>query len=405
MKIYQRHFYQNTHSIKYLKILVTVIILLLSFFTTRVSAYEDLYTENIVILVDEESQCIIAGLFAGNNIEEIDTEMLRYEGFLGCLIVSHKGVMEKFCEYMASSEEVEFSEILILMPETLIVFFYIDSDSDASQVHSDSLAYDFSSIYDMEIIELFQFSQDIEENEFVHSLTVNIYQSPTTLEEFNSKYLQYFEKYGGYVSTAPEDQLITGNVPDSFDGSLIFTGYLNFEYLFEIIQVEQSMVSFDLDNVMGFAGYIGYYDNCESFKENLDREHENSIYSDFSSSIKINPNDEPSEFSLKMNSSTAISEEFKDVIEETLLEIGVSVEFDTFAEENIQVSDNDEQVSLGIDIIETKTTSSQDESTESNKQPEPEAIIQQPNTTWPLMQVSGLAIIIGIAAIVFQKFR
>ena len=53
----------------------------------------------------------------------------------------------------------------------------------------------------MEMIELLSFSQDIEENEFIHSLTVNIYQSPTSLEEFISKYLQYFKKYGGYVST------------------------------------------------------------------------------------------------------------------------------------------------------------------------------------------------------------
>jgi hypothetical protein len=70
----------------------------------------------------------------------------------------------------------------------------------------------------MEIIELFSFSQDVEENELVNSLTVNIYQSPTTIEEFNSKFLQYFEKYGGYVSTVPEEQFIPGKVPHSVDG-------------------------------------------------------------------------------------------------------------------------------------------------------------------------------------------
>jgi hypothetical protein len=391
-------------TIKDLKLLTTFTILLISFNTLGVSATEDLYTENRVTLVDDEGHCIIAGLFAGNGVEEIDKEMIRYEGFLGCLIVSHKGAIEKYYEYMDSSEENEFSEILVLMPETLIVFFYIDIDSDASQAHSDSLAYEISSSYDMEIIELFSFSQDVEENELVNSLTVNIYQSPTTIEEFNSKFLQYFEKYGGYVSTVPEEQLIPGKVPDSVDGSLIFTGYLNSEYLFELIPVNQSMVSFNMDDIMSFAGYIGYYDKYENVKENLDVEPENSLHSNFSSSIKINPSDESGEFSLKISSSTVISEEFKGVIGEELLEIGVSAEFGTFTKESIQASD-EEQVSLDIDISENETIRAHDENTDSNKQPEPEVTIQQPNNMWTIMQVSGLAIIIGIAALVFQKYR
>jgi hypothetical protein len=400
MKKHQRQLYQNK-LLRELKFLV--FILFFTIIIPRVSATEELYTENIVTYVDEENQCIIAGFFARNSIEEIEVDMLRYEGFLGCFLVSHKDVMENLNEYMNPSEESDFSEVLVLMPETLIAFFYIDIDIEASQAHSDSLVGDFSSIYNMEIIEFLSFSQDIEENEFAHSITVNIYQSPTTLDEFISKYLQYFENYGGYVSTVPEDQLIPWSMPDSVDGSIVFTGYCNSEYLFEKFSVDQSMVYFDLDDVMGFAGYLGYYEYCEGVNGILDREHENSEYSDFSSVIKIYPSDESGEFILKMSSSVVISEQFRDIMAEELSQMGVKAEFGTFTEDNIQFYNDDEKVSVDVDVTEVETSYSQDESIDSNKQPD--VTIQQSNKMGTLIQVSGVVLVIGFAVFVFQKHR
>jgi hypothetical protein len=322
------------------KLIAILMVLILGTFTTTVSALvtEGFYTENFVTIVNEKGQAFVSGVFAGDIINGIDPDIFGYDGYMGSILVSHQNIIDVFYEYMDPPEEVDFSEILNLLPETFVLFLYLDVDSNAAQTHSDSVAVELSTIYDMEIIELFSFSQKIEED-FAHTFTVNIYQSSLTLDEFNQRYLQHYHNYGGYITSIQGDQMIPGKTSDSVDGSLLFTGYLISASFLELVPVDPSMIPLDLNReIIGVAGFVGYWDNCArilddllSIEEifNLDNELEYSDNSDFSSSIIIAPSVDTlgkSTNTLKMSTSVSLPVELEEMIEGELFKMGLNAE-------------------------------------------------------------------------------
>jgi hypothetical protein len=244
------------------KNIAVVTLVLVYTFTIPVSATtSELYTENLAALITPEGQAIVAGVFAGNTINGIDNEVFAFEGFVGCIIASHRDILDTVYTYM-QLEEADLSDMLGILPETLVVFVYIDTEQGAAMEHSDYFAHELSNLYEIEISELVGFTQEIDEPGLPHTLTVDIYQSPISVEAFGNRYLKNYQSYGGYIDSIPEGLLVPGKNPDSVDGSLLFNGYIKPDFVYDLIPVDQAMIPVDLNQMpLSFAGFIGYWDN------------------------------------------------------------------------------------------------------------------------------------------------
>ena len=350
------------------KIFVALIILSCLCSTPVIAQSTDLYTENFIAIVNEDGKAMVAGAFAGTGLDDLDLEAFNCDGFMGCILVSHKDILDEVYEYVETPEEADFSGMLNLLPETIVAFLYIDVEPGKAQTHSDTVALELSTYYDMAINELFSFSQSIEDEEFIHIFTVNIYQSPITQEEFNTRYLQHFQEYGGYLESINPDQLIPGKGSDSVDGSLLFTGYLNPACVLDLVPVDTSLIPIAGTEVVGLSGFLGYWENSATILEdslsieeifNQEDEPTDSYASDFSSITIIAPGIEGETNTLKMSTSIPIPIELQEMIEEELVIMGVQAELGGHATEALEISLTG--VSLPLDLLATRDISINDE--------------------------------------------
>jgi hypothetical protein len=358
------------------QLIAIILIMLFGSLTAPATAYssEDIYTENIVTYVDEAGKIFIVGAFAGNSIQGIDENIFSFEGYLGSILISHKDITDVFYEYMQPPEEVDMSEILNLLPETVVLSAYIDQESEKSKSHSDLIAEELSSYYDMEILELLSFTQKIEEEEFEHVLTINIYQSPLTHEEFNKRYLQRYQKMEGYATTFQEarDYLIPDKIADSVDGSLFMSVYLNSVAFLKLVPVDSSMIPVEDFLSVAFVDasvFVGYWENGARIIKNdtlsineifdLKEDFKQSEESDFSSSLIIAPclNAEgESSTTLKMSSSLEIPIEIEARITSELNKMGLNAEINHEHElDQMEISVQGVPLPLNIDV--TRETS------------------------------------------------
>jgi hypothetical protein len=209
------------------------------------------------------------------------------------------------------------------------------------------IALELSTFYDMEINKLFPFSQKFEEEGFTHTLTMEIYQSPLTLEEFNTRYLSHYQESGGYIETINMDQLIPGKVPDSDQGSLLFTGYINPASMHDLVPLDSSMIPEMETEIVGISGFIGYWDNIAtiltdslSIEAVFNQEDEPSISdeSDFSSITIIAPGFIDDLKTLKMSTSIPVPLELQQMLEEELGKMGLQAELGGQASEALQIT-------------------------------------------------------------------
>jgi hypothetical protein len=328
--------------------IIVALFVLLSLSSTPVSALvTNLYTENLAAVVTEEGQAIVAGAFAGTNLDGLNLEAFSFDGFMGCILVSHQDILDVAYTYMEIPEETDLSEMVNLLPETLVAFIYLDIDPEQAQTHSNMIALKLSTFYDMEIKKLFPFSQTFEEEGFTHTLTMEIYQSPLKLEEFNTRYLNHYHESGGYIEAINMDQLIPGKVSNSAQGSLLFTGYINPTSMLNLVPVDSSMIPEMETEIVGISGFIGYWDNSAtiltdslSIEAVFNQENKPSISdeSDFSTITIIAPGIIEDSKTLKMSTSIPVPLELKQMLEEELVKMGIQAELGGQASQALQIT-------------------------------------------------------------------
>lgn len=328
--------------------IIVALFVLLSLSSTPVSAMStNLYTENLAAVVTEEGQAIVAGAFAGTNLDGLNLEAFSFDGFMGCILVSHQDILDVAYTYMEIPEETDLSEMVNLFPETLVAFIYLDIDPEQAQTHSNMIALKLSTFYDMEIKKLFPFSQTFEEEGFTHTLTMEIYQSPLKLDEFNTRYLNHYHESGGYIEAINMDQLIPGKVSNSAQGSLLFTGYINPTSMRNLVPVDSSMIPEMETEIVGISGFIGYWDNSAtiltdslSIEAVFNQKNKPSISdeSDFSTITIIAPGIIEDSKTLKMSTSIPVPLELKQMLEEELVKMGIQAELGGQASQALQIT-------------------------------------------------------------------
>jgi uncharacterized repeat protein (TIGR01451 family) len=239
---------------------------------------EDFYSENIMGYADSRGRGYVGDFFieSGTQLEGLATE-----GLLAGVILSQEGVREVLPELMGMDIE-GFESFANMIPPTVMVTVYIDVPPEIAGQRSEAVSQAFSTAYGVDLHQLMALEPPIpigDETE-LPPISLVLYQSSGDLGDLAETYLDQFLDNGGLAELIEEasenGRLVPGASPDSADGSLLLSGFVNVDLLLEYMPEDamESATAFipeETSGLLGFAGGVSYWDRgVESEEEGFD---------------------------------------------------------------------------------------------------------------------------------------
>jgi hypothetical protein len=229
---------------------------------------EEFYIETILGFADLSGRAYVGDLFASS--ETPFGGISGSEGLLASVIASHEGVKEILAELMGSEESLgSFANVI---PETLMVAVYIDVPPETAGPQSEGIADAFSEAYQVDLTQLMALSAPFALGEGPDSpqISIVLYKSGAEVGDLASTFLDEFLDKGGLVELISEassnGRIVPQSTPDSADGGVLFSGFVNVELLKEYVPAEylqQVSEYFPVDEweQMVFSGSVSFWDH------------------------------------------------------------------------------------------------------------------------------------------------
>ncbi len=239
---------------------------------------EEFYSENIVGFADSRGRGYVGDLFidSGSQLEGVETE-----GLLAGVILSQEGVRELLPELMGMDME-GFESLTNMIPPTVMVAVYVDVPPEIAGQRSEDVSQAFSSAYGVDLDQLMAMEPPIplgDETE-LPPISMVLYQSTGDLEDLSETYLDQFLDNGGLAELIREastnGRLVPGAGPDSADGSVLLSGFINVDLILEYMPEDfmedaTAFIPEGTSGLVGFAGGMSYWDRgVESEDEGFD---------------------------------------------------------------------------------------------------------------------------------------
>jgi hypothetical protein len=219
-------------------IAATLLIFLLPLSCFVYSSGNNFYSENLFGYIDGDGSAYIGYLFMES---ESPFTGLEVEGCLASVIISQEGIKDAIPSLINMGE---FASFLNMVPTTMMVNMFIDVSPEVASQRSQTIASSFSKTYNVHLSELMAFTPPlpIEENSEAPIISIVIFQSTDSFEALANTFLNHFSNKEGLVDLiieASKDMIIDPiSGPDSADGSIIASGYVNLESIYEYIPEE-----------------------------------------------------------------------------------------------------------------------------------------------------------------------
>jgi len=239
---------------------------------------EDFYSENIMGYADSKGRGYVGDLFieSGTQLEGVATE-----GLLAGVILSQEGVMEVLPGLMGMDME-GFESFANMIPPTVMVTVYIDVPPEIAGQRSEAVSQAFSSAYGVDLHQIMALEPPTPIGDEIElpQISIVLYQSTGDLRDLSETYLDQFLDNGGLAELIEEasanGRLVPGATPDSADGSVLLSGFVNVDLLLEYMpeEVMENVTAFipnGISGLLGFAGGVSYWDRgVESEELGLD---------------------------------------------------------------------------------------------------------------------------------------
>ncbi|MGD2142519.1 MAG: hypothetical protein PVH79_03450, partial [Candidatus Bathyarchaeota archaeon] len=235
-----------------------------------ITSESDFYSENFICFADTTGRAYVANLFLGTEtpFQSIDTEVAGE--LLAGIIISHRGAKEAIAGLVPS--EMSLESLINIIPETIMIMAYIDTPPDQAGLQSKRVADIFSDTFQVDLTQMMAFEPPLSMGEEFEAppLTIVIYQSEACIEDLASTYLDQFNDKGGLIEFVREANekggLIPQAGPDSPDGGIIFSGFLNLEPLVSYAPKENlanltDFIPLDQPGLLGFLGGFSYWEH------------------------------------------------------------------------------------------------------------------------------------------------
>jgi hypothetical protein len=203
------------------------------------------------------------------------------EGLLAGVILSQEGVMEVLPGLMGMDME-GLESFANMIPPTVMVTVYIDVPPEIAGQRSEAVSQAFSSAYGVDLHQIMALEPPIPIGDEIElpPISIVLYQSTGDLRDLSETYLDQFLDNGGLAALIEEasanGRLVPGATPDSADGSVLLSGFVNVDLLLEYMpeEVMENVTAFipkGISGLLGFAGGVSYWDRgVESEELGLD---------------------------------------------------------------------------------------------------------------------------------------
>ena len=198
-------------------------------------AEQEIYTENIFGVAVENRQAVSGYLFADTDIGPYSFLMGDdvYEDLFFAGILSHELDFYQLASDFPYPETIDFLPFLSVLPNTLLVFAYIETPLGFAVGESEYLSTRYEELFETEFEHLIGFRVPIETDELTElfHITLVIQISESKLTDLSSKFSEYLPHQEG-LSKIIQDSISNGNlIPDtnskSSSGTVLFSGYLD----------------------------------------------------------------------------------------------------------------------------------------------------------------------------------
>lgn len=211
------------------------------------SSKEDFYSENLLVLVDEEGRGVVAYMFMDSemSIGAVDANDPAAEGLIASLIVSHEGMTELLPDLVNISEGLDIQSLVNMAPPTFMVSVYLGVPLEEAEQRADTISSAFSSSFGVGLKKLVAFEPPSSQVEGPQMplLTLVVYQSSADLEGMIDEHVQQFSSHGGLAKIIEgahaSGRFIPGATPWSADGSAFVTGFVNLQPLPEYLPADE----------------------------------------------------------------------------------------------------------------------------------------------------------------------
>jgi hypothetical protein len=239
---------------------------------------EDFYSENLFGYADSSGRGYVGDLFleSGTPMDGVATE-----GLLAGIILSQEGVREALPDLVGMDME-EFESLANMIPTTMMVTVYVDVPPEIAGPQSEAVSSAFSDAYGVDLQQLMAIEPPLpfSDETDLPPFTVVVYQSSAGLEDLSETYLGQFLDNGGLAEVLQEastnGRLVPGATPDSADGSVLLSGFVNLGVIYEYMPEDaiENVTDFlpeGLTGLMGFSGGVSFWDRgVESEDTGLD---------------------------------------------------------------------------------------------------------------------------------------
>jgi len=236
------------------------------------------YSENIMGFADSRGRGYVGDLFieSGTQLEGVATE-----GLLAGVILSQEGVTEVLLGLMGMDME-GLESFANMIPPTVMVTVYIDVPPEIAGQRSEAVSQAFSSAYGVDLHQIMALEPPTPIGDEIElpPISIVLYQSTGDLRDLSEIYLDQFLDNGGLAELIEEasanGRLVPGATPDSADGSVLLSGFVNVDLLLEYMpeEVMENITAFipkEISGLLGFAGGVSYWDRgVESEELGLD---------------------------------------------------------------------------------------------------------------------------------------
>jgi len=245
-------------------------------FTPGAAASDDgFFSENLLGFVDEDGGAYVVDLFLDSemSVGGVDMGSLAGEGLLAAVFVSHDSLLDNLPE-TGMPEGFDIGSITSLMPPTALIVIYVDVPPEAAGERAEVISSAFSDAFDTSLSQLMAFSPPISNESGVElpPISIVMYQSSAELSEVADALLgQIPVERGGLAEVVEEafenGRLIPGSTPDSADGTMFFTGFINLAMLSSYVPMEEldrfnvSSLLPSFDAPLGLSGGVSFWEN------------------------------------------------------------------------------------------------------------------------------------------------
>ena len=237
------------------------------------AAGNGMYSENLGGIVDGKGRAYVGDVFIDTSLPpEIGSGTQGTQGLVASLLISQDGIIDLVSKSGILPEDIDFGSFINTVPQTFAVMVYAGASKEEAESRADAFSTVFSNTYGVSLQKLAAFgsTQSFKNGTVQLPISLVMYQSPSSLSDVAGTYMEQSAVHGGFAELIDEafknGRLIPGATPDSADGSLIFTGFLNPSAMKEYIPADfipekfRDTLSPFLNNPISVSGGVSYFD-------------------------------------------------------------------------------------------------------------------------------------------------